>query len=243
MRLVNLIFAKPEDKYFMDGRASSLEDQVGMPLVNRSEMGNANIEEVLTRIRSDDTNYAELVKSAFGIELDSFSEDELRKSLATFVRSIVVGDSPYDRFRRGDSSALSPQLRSGYGVFVMNCIGCHGGASLSDNRFHNIGLYPPGADRGRGFISANVLVNFAFKTPGLRDLNRRQNKLGHDAKKPIEDVLLSYRIGGTHRLSYETIDPSIIGIGISIQEAEDLRAFLKEGLVSRFDAFYNLPLD
>jgi len=235
-RLQNLGFHRPEDKFFWDGRANSLEEQVTQPFANPAEMGFTSIEPVLERIRNLDNEYAPLVRRAFGIYLDELTEAHIGKALATFVRGIVVGNAPYDEFKRGNVSALTPAQQRGFGIFKMNCTGCHSGADLSDNKFHNIGLYEPtsraGKDIGRMAVTLNKADFMAFKTPGLRNLAGKENTLGHDGTKTLDAVIENYSEGGTHRAKFNNLAPTVTALGLSTSEKADLKDFLLNGLVS-----------
>lgn len=235
-RLLNLGFHRPEDKFFWDGRANSLEAQVTQPFVNPAEMGFTSIEPVLEQIRNLSNEYGPLVRGAFGLNLDQITEVHLGKALATYVRSNVVGNAPYDEFKRGNANALSAAQKRGFGIFKMNCSGCHSGADLSDNKFHNIGLYAPinakSKDMGRMAVTGNRADFMAFKTPGLRNLIGRQSTLGHDGTKTLDEVIENYSEGGTHRALFDNLAPTVTALSLNSSQKADLKDFLLNGLIS-----------
>jgi cytochrome c peroxidase len=235
-RLLNLGFHRPEDKFFWDGRANNLEEQVTQPFAKPAEMGFTSIEPVLEQIRNLSSEYGPLVRQTFGVNLDELTEVHLGKALATYIRSLIVGNAPYDEFKRGNVNALSAAQKRGFGVFKMNCSGCHSGADLSDNKFHNIGLYAPqttnGKDIGRMAITRNRADFMAFKTPGLRNLAGKQNTLGHDGTKTLDEVIENYSEGGTHRALFDNLAPTVTALGLSAIEKTDLKDFLLNGLMS-----------
>ncbi len=230
-RIVNLAFGTPETGYDLDERAPTLEEQVIDPFTNPQEMGMGSMGAVLARVRANPI-YARLVQAALGKPLSSLTELEIRQALSTFVRSLVVGDSPYDRFRAGDASALSDQQKRGYGTFVNHCIGCHGGHALSNRRTFNIGAYPDShADRGKQGVTGNPRDALAFMVPGLRDLQVRGG-LGHDGTLNLQTLLASYNAGGFHPAINKSHE--VRAMGLDAAGLADLSAFLTEGLRSSF---------
>jgi|GEM_PF-534452 len=236
-RLQNIGFHRPEDSFSWDGRATSLEDQVTRPFSNPAEMGFTEIESVIKKITNLGREYSTLVKAAFGQKLDQLSEQQLSYALASYVRTLVVGNAPYDHFRKGDTEAFTPAQRRGFGIFKMNCTGCHSGADLSDNKFHNIGLYDPrthaGKDSGRMAVTGSKADFMAFKTPGLRNLRGKENTLGHDGTKTLDEIIDNYSDGGTHRNHFDNVATTITALGLTTSEKLDLKDFLLNGLVSK----------
>jgi cytochrome c peroxidase len=116
--------------FFWDGRAASLEQQALGPILNPVEMGMPNIELALMRLRRDDL-YPQLFASAFP-ENPMITAQNLARALAAFQRSLVAGDAPYDRFVRGDSSALDTEQLRGMVLFQqLGCSQCHSGPNFS----------------------------------------------------------------------------------------------------------------
>ncbi len=131
---------------FWDGRAKSLEDQSQHPMVNPIEMGLPSHEPVLKIVREDPA-YAEAFKKVFGKSGAEITMDEVEKAIASFERTIVSGDSPFDRwYFKHDATAVSDAAKRGFEVFVGQgrCVSCHvieqDQALFTDNRFHNIGV-------------------------------------------------------------------------------------------------------
>ena len=139
---------------FWDGRAPSLEEQAKGPMANPVEMAHT-LDGVVKRLQAD-PKYPALFKKAWGT--DQITIEMVAKSIASFERTVIAGDSPFDRFYYGhDSRALSPEAQRGLKIFVDakkgNCAVCHtigkDSALFTDNRFHNLGV---GADT-RGNLS------------------------------------------------------------------------------------------
>ncbi len=134
------------DKQFWDGRSPSLEDQSQHPFVNPIEMGLPNHEPILKIVKSD-AAYVELFRQAFNVEPAAITMDHVMKAIASFERTVVGGDSPFDKWYFGkDKSAMSEAAVRGFQVFLADgrCVSCHtieqDHALFTDNRFHNIGV-------------------------------------------------------------------------------------------------------
>src|SRR5262249_19521125 len=146
---------------------------------------------------------------------------EISRALATYVRSILSGDSPYDRFVSGDRSALSPDAMRGLQIFrgKGNCVGCHVGPTFSDERLHNTGvawkdgrLVDMGAGRGD------------FKTPTLREVSHTSPYMHDGSLATLEDVVDYYDRGANVNPS---LDPELRPLRLTADEKRDLVAFLR----------------
>jgi len=133
-------------KLFWDGREPSLEEQSKDPMVNPVEMGLPNHQPVLKLIRTD-PEYVKAFKTVFGKSGDQLTMEEVKKAIASFERTIVAGDSPFDHYYfGGDKKAMTPAQIRGFQVFMGQgrCVSCHtveqDQALFTDNRFHNIGI-------------------------------------------------------------------------------------------------------
>ena len=131
---------------FWDGRSPDLEDQALHPFVNPVEMGLEDHQPILDIIASD-PEYAAAFKEVFGVEADTVTMVEVTRAIAAFERTVVAGDSPFDRyFYGGEADAMSEQQIRGFDLFVNQgrCVSCHvieqTQAVFTDSRFHNIGV-------------------------------------------------------------------------------------------------------
>ncbi len=131
---------------FWDGRSASLEDQSQHPFVNPIEMGLPNHEPILRIVRTD-TEYVASFRQVFAVEPAAITMEHVKKAIATFERTIVAGDSPFDRYYfGGDKAAMSESAVRGFQVFLGDgrCVSCHvieqDQALFTDNRFHNVGV-------------------------------------------------------------------------------------------------------
>jgi cytochrome c peroxidase len=127
---------------FWDGRAALLEDQAKLPIVNPIEMGMPDGEAV-TKTLAEDATYTKLFQEAYG---RAPSYDDAARAIASFERTLVFLDAPFDRWLDGDAKAISADAVKGFALYQgkARCVSCHpiNGASPigSDNRFHNIGV-------------------------------------------------------------------------------------------------------
>jgi cytochrome c peroxidase len=131
---------------FWDGREPTLEAQSAQPFLNPVEMGLKDHEPILKIVRAD-PEYMELFKKAFAKTGDQITMAEVQQALGTFQRTLIGGNSPFDRYYfGGDKEAMSPAAIRGLEVFVGQgrCVSCHlieqTQALFTDNRFHMIGV-------------------------------------------------------------------------------------------------------
>ena len=97
---------------------------------------------------------------------------EIEQALATFERTIVSKDAPFDRWIHGDETAIGAAAKRGFALFngKANCAACHSGWAFTDVSFHDIGV-AKNDDIGRGrLFPTSVKLQYAFKTPTLRDV-------------------------------------------------------------------------
>lgn len=131
---------------FWDGRSPSLEDQALHPFLNPVEMALPNHEPILKIVRSD-PDYAKAFSAVFGKSGNDVTMKEVTQAIASFERTVLSGDSPFDRwYFGGEKDALSAGAQRGFQVFVGQgrCVSCHvieqNQALFTDGRFHNIGV-------------------------------------------------------------------------------------------------------
>lgn len=131
---------------FWDGRSPSLEDQALHPFLNPVEMGLPDHMPILKIVRADG-DYTKAFKEVFGKSGDQVTMKEVTQAIASFERTVLAGDSPFDRWYFGrDAAALAPSQVRGFQVFTGpgRCVSCHvveqTQALFTDNRFHNIGI-------------------------------------------------------------------------------------------------------
>lgn len=218
---------------FWDGRAPSLEEQAKGPIANPVEMAHT-LDGVVTRLQAD-PRYRELFQKAWGT--DQITIDLVAKSIASFERTVIAGNSPFDRFYFGhDKKALSPAAQRGFKLFTdpkkANCAVCHTigktDALFTDNKFHNLGI---GADTrgnlndpGRYSVTKQDADMGCFKTPTLRNLANRAPFM-HDGSFPSVKDALAHYIGGGNMNDH--LDKQIHALDfLTFDERDDLLQFL-----------------
>jgi cytochrome c peroxidase len=130
---------------FWDGREPDLEGQAGQPFLNPVEMGLANYDPILAAVRAD-PDYQKLF-AALGKSGEQITIKDVTQAIASFERTLVSGDSPFDRWRYGnDEGAINAAAKRGFEVYMGQgrCVSCHTisqtHALFIDNRFHNLGI-------------------------------------------------------------------------------------------------------
>lgn len=209
---------------FLDGRAASLEAQINGPITAPDEMGSsldasaANIAKI--------AGYAPLFEQAFGDREVTF--DRIAKAIATFERTILSGNSPYDRFMNGDKHALSPAAKRGLEIFERTgeCSECHKGYNFTDEKFASLGIgpdqHPP--DLGLGAITKKRRDDGKFKVPTLREVALTGPYMHDGREKTLDDVLEFYRKGGQPS---PHLDSRIAEFFLDAPAKENLLEFLK----------------
>ena len=207
--------------FFWDARSPSLEDQVLKPVQDPNEMD-------LT-----------LVEASSRVGLDATA---MSQALASYVRSILSGDAPFDRFVNGDRSALTAEQQLGLQIFRAkgNCTACHVGPTFSDERIHNTGVAWPaagGASAGLKTCATPGCVDgfpggFTdpgagrgdFKTPTLREVARTAPYMHDGSLARLEDVVDFYDRGGRPN---PHLDAELQPLHLTDAEKTSLAAFLR----------------
>jgi cytochrome c peroxidase len=210
--------------FFWDGRATTLEDQVLQPIVNPIEMG-LRLEEIAPRVRAD-AELSARMRAVFGHDAGAVA---VARALASYIRSILAGDSPYDQFVAGRTDALTERQRAGLKLFrgKANCVACHLGPHLTDELFHNTGTaWRDGmsTDPGRAAVSRDEADRGAFKTPGLREVARAGPYM-HDGGLPTLEAVIDYYDRGARQ--DPGLDSEIRPLHLSSEEKHSLVEFLK----------------
>lgn len=218
---------------FWDGRAANLEEQAKGPMANPVEMAHT-LDGVVKRLQAD-PNYPELFKKAWGT--DQITIDMVAKSIASFERTVIAGDSPFDEFYYGhNSKAMTPEAQRGLKIFMSakkgDCAVCHtigkDYSLFTDNKFHNLGV---GADTrgelddvGRYAVTKVDADMGCFKTPSLRNLANRGRYM-HDGTFPTVKDALAHYIGGGNWNPH--LDKEIHALDVlTFDERDDLLQFL-----------------
>jgi cytochrome c peroxidase len=162
---------------------------------------------------------------------EGITKESIAKAIAAFERSVVSNNSPFDKWIKGNKSALTEQQVRGFGLFIdpnkANCSACHSAPNFTDNGFHNIGLKSFGtenADLGRFKQKALPSMKGAFKTPTIRDATLTAPYFHDGSAAQLKDVVDHYVTAGVVRTN---LSPNMKPLGLSTEDKQDLIAFLQ----------------
>ena len=220
--LLNCAYGKT---MFWDSRATTLEEQALMPLTNATEMANT-LEVVMDTIRAD-ASYRASFQRAFGTK--QIAPTRVAQSLATYQRTLVAANSPFDRYvLLKDEAALSESAKRGFDLFrgKARCANCHEGPLFTDQKFHNTGVSwgKEPLDLGRFEVTGREEARGKFKTPTLRHLTETAPYMHDGSIATLEDVIEFYNRGTKPNLN---LDATIRPLNLVSDEKADLREFLK----------------
>jgi cytochrome c peroxidase len=221
------------------------------------EMGMAGQDSQIVQMLRTDPYYGDAFALTFASDDDPYSLLNLMRAIASFVRSIVSFDSPYDRFLFGDSSAMSTSSLRGMSLFFserLECFHCHGGYHFTDSSthadavvenvgFHNNGLYNIGGtgayptdNTGLYGITGERRDMGRFKAPTLRNIAVTAPYMHDGSIATLDGVIRHYEAGG-RQIEEGTYagdgrrspfkSPFIKGFTLSDEERADLLAFLE----------------
>jgi cytochrome c peroxidase len=219
--LINRAYGRSQ---FYDGRAVTLEDQVHFPVSAKDEMGSSP--EAAAAAIAGIAGYGPLFQRAFGDPQVTFQR--IAQAIASFERTILSGNSPYDRYVHGDKNSLTPQAKRGMEIFERTgeCSECHKGFNFSDEKFASLGIGPDEEppDLGLAGITGKRRDEGKFKVPTLREVAHTGPYM-HDGRfKTLDDVLDFYRKGG--RPSRQ-LDSRVAPFFLDAPAKADLKAFLE----------------
>lgn len=163
---------------FWDGRAGSLEEQAAGPVHNPVEMA-SSWPEVIAKLNGDET----FRRKFSAIYREGITAGSLADAIATFERTLLTGNSPFDRFLRGDQQAIDARAQLGYRRFrELGCVSCHQGVNVGGNMFQRFGVMeerfgdgkglrkPTPADLGRFNVTGREEDRYVFRVPSLRNV-------------------------------------------------------------------------
>jgi cytochrome c peroxidase len=209
------------ENLYWDGRAPSLEKQA-LAAWKGGNMGAKDTTTVLATLAGL-PGYARQFEAVFG---EAPSEDNVTKALASYMRTIISDDTPWDRWQKGDEDAVSDQAKRGYAVFQeLGCVECHAGVLFTDQQFHNVGvgMDAESPDVGRFKVTGEVVDTGAFKTPTLRDITRSAPYFHNGSVATLEEAVRQMATGG---LPNPHLSDKLKANAPSDEQVGDLMAFL-----------------
>jgi cytochrome c peroxidase len=235
MTLTNVAWRRPLT--WANAAMRTLEEQALVPLTRHApiELGmDGHLDELLARLRAD-RRYGPLFAAAFAGDPDPVTIANTARAIASFERTLISANSPYDRLvLRGDSDALSQSAWRGMRLFFserLRCSSCHGGfdfdAPAAGPVFRNTGLYGRPRDRGEG---ASRGFNARFRVPTLRNVAVTGPYMHDGSTVTLSDVIDDYAAGGRaarlgHHRPARGVD--VRPFHITPEEKRDLLAFLE----------------
>lgn len=204
---------------FWDGRAADLKDQAKGPIQASVEM--AATPEYVVEVLKSIPEYKTLFAAAFPNEADPVTFDNMAKAIEVFEATLITPNSRFDKYLRGDASALNATEKKGLQAYMeKGCDSCHGGINLTSEGYYPFGVVeaPDAAllagDKGRFALSEAENDEFAFKAPTLRNVEYTAPYF-HSGK--VWDLNEAVRI----------MSSSQLGIELTDDEAGAIVAFLK----------------
>ncbi len=161
---------------FWDGRAKDLEVQAGGPMVNPIEM--ASPKEHLAQQLATIPGYVNAFEAAFPGEAKPVTLANAQKAIAVFEATLITPNAPFDKYLRGDASALNATQKQGLQLFMgKGCAGCHNGINIGGGMYAPFGVVEkPGAellppqDKGRFMVTKTAGDEYVFRAPTLRNI-------------------------------------------------------------------------
>lgn len=212
-----------------DGGVVKLDLQAVVPIEDHNEM-DISLVKLSSRL-SNDLQYVEMAAQAYGKAPNAYV---ITRALGSYVRTLISGESSYDKFLIGNTKALSVDQNKGRALFFsdrLGCGDCHNGFNLTNNSYQNIGLYDDYEDAGRERITLKSSDAGKMRVPSLRNVAVTAPYM-HDGSLPsLEAVLDHYSSGGkAHPNKSKKIKP----LDITEDERKNLLAFLESLTDSTF---------
>src|SRR6185369_6335191 len=209
-------------EFYWDGRSPSLEKQA-LAAWTGANMG-ANADEIVTKLNALQDYRAQFQK----VFQSDATPDNVVKAIAAFERTIISGDKAWDRWKAGDSTAISQSAWRGWNIFqAIKCNNCHDGVLFTDQQYHNVGIGMDAKepDPGRFKVTNKPEDTGAFKTPTLRDIANTAPYFHDGSAKTLEEAMDIMLAGGKPN---EHLDKKNLEVHkILPEQREDLLAFFK----------------
>lgn len=209
-----------------DGRNPSLEKQALDPISHPDEM-HLEMPELIKRLNAD-PDYRAAFEAAFPGE--GITAGGIAKAIASFERTVISDDSPFDRWVKGNKQAMTPRQVEGFALFLNpdkgNCATCHSPPNFTDNGFYNLGLesyLQENPDMGRFEHLPLKSMRGAFKTPTLRNIGETAPYFHDGSAATLADVLEHYRKGGVEN---PDLSPDMRPLELTDAEMDKLEDFL-----------------
>lgn len=218
--VINAAYASTQ---FWDGRADSLEAQAVGPVANPIEMGHT-MGDVIERFAKI-PGYVERFQKVFGTGV---TEQGFAQAVAAFERTVLSGDSPYDRYMAGDKAALNDAQKRGLELFDKHCAQCHKPPVFSSFRFMNagVGMNQPKPDEGRKAVTKDDSDLGKFRVPALREVANTAPYFHDGSAAKLEDAVALMAVGGKENAGLSSMLKSVREAKLTADNQKDLVAFM-----------------
>jgi cytochrome c peroxidase len=209
-------------EFYWDGRSPTLEKQASAAWTG-ANMGAAEPQRVVDALNAI-PGYRAQFEAVFG---GPATVDNVPMALAAHMRTMIGGNTPWDRHLAGEEDAVSEAAVRGYAVFQQaRCVVCHVGVLFTDQQFHNVGagLHQEVQDVGRFKVTEQKQHTGAFKTPTLRDVAQSGPYFHDGSVDSLEEAVRFMLAGGGKN---EFLDPALKPAEVSDEQFADLIAFLQ----------------
>jgi cytochrome c peroxidase len=224
---------------FWDNRVASLEEQALKPIGSEEEMRGhaftelATMDTIVARLRANSA-YTTLFNKAFGSP--SITKDRVAKAIATFERTLIANNSPFDQYQKGNTNALSNLQIQGLQNFInAGCNGCHNGPMFSDFEFHRLGI----PDNARIAKTDTGAGTYLFRTGSLRNLSSTGPYMHNGKLRTLEEVFDFYdntsKGRGTLSIPLNQVDPKVRNLRMGGNQKQAIVAFLQSLSDPNFD--------
>lgn len=200
-------------RQFWNGRAANLEEQIDGPITHPGEMGN-DWASVVAWLKSQ-SGYRQSFDRIYD---DGVSRENVRDAIATFERSLITVDSPFDLYLRKEAELEDAAIR-GYEKFVsLGCIACHQGRAIGGNLFQKFGLFgnyfedegrPSEAYLGRFEWTGNEADRYVFKVPSLRNVAETGPYLHDGSIDSLDEVV---RVMARYQLGIDLAEDDVLDV-------------------------------
>jgi len=219
--ILNRIFGQ---QYYWDGSLQSIEEVIIDHIEDANVFGN-KVENVVNTL-SNDKKYLQKFENVFDEEINI---DGISKAIAAFVRTLISGDSPFDKYVSGYKSALSESALRGMKLFFsdrLKCSVCHSGPNFTDEKYHSNGskIDTVNPDLGRYLVTNKDSDKWKFRTPTLRDSSRTSPYMHNGSIKGLNALIDFYNEGGIRNSNQS---PIIKPLNLTEEEKVDLKKFLR----------------
>ena len=194
--------------YFYNGRADTLKQQVKDSITKEDGL-ESSMDEVVSKIQN----------SAYAVEFSNIYEDGVTPQnvvevIAEFEKALITPNSKFDRFLRGDDTALNAQEKRGYKEFVSTgCVYCHNGVNMGGNMYQKMGVFEPYESEkiasSRFDVTKRERDKNVYKVPSLRNIALTAPYFHDGSVKTLKEAIIKmreYQLGVTKKAHKSTAD-------------------------------------